>query len=299
MFAKRNPRVLIGTLYSGENEFSQLQEGLARQSFTNWVHVVFKNLENKKAHDTLYRHFMERRGEFDLFLKLDADMVFRTSSSLEDLVSLFQSIPDLDHLMSPVLDWYSGLLIPALHMFSNRVVWKEDPVENLFVDPLPYIPGRRVSWREKPAPFVLHSPNPSPEQAFLFGVHRASKAIQSDRVVFNRGQATFQWRLLKAVWKRFESTRDPRLGLCLYGADLVFQGLLSHSVYVSGKINNELISSYAIPDPYAVLKKRWGSAFRRELAFYRLAGIRYLWSFLVKPPGMRRVIRRLGFLTRR
>lgn len=218
------PRVLIGTLYTGENEFSHLKETLRQQTYKNWEHIVFENLENKLAHETLYRHFMEHQTDYDLFLKLDADMVFRTPESLEELVRLFRSIPELDHLMSPVLDWYSGLLIPALHMFSNRVTWTDELLnDHLFVDPPPRFPGKRIFWREAPAPFVLHSPNPSPHQAFMFGVHRASKVVQVNRPVpvFDRNRARSQWRLLKAVWRRFEETRDSRLGLCIYGADLV------------------------------------------------------------------------------
>lgn len=288
------PRVLIGTLYSGENEFSEVRTALARQTFTNWEHVVVEHLENKEAHDTLYRYFMNRRNEFDLFLKLDGDMVFRTTESLGELVRLFQSVPDLDHLMTPVFDWYSRMHIPALHMFSNRAAWIEDAAEQLFVDAPPQVPGKRISWRSHPAPFVVHSPNPSPEQAFLFGVHRASKVIQSGRRVFHRGQASFQWRLLKAVWKHYEETRDPRLGLCLHGAELVFRGRLTHSDYVTGKTREAALQDFHINDAYPALREHWGSTIRRELRYHKLTARRYLHSLFVQPPTLRGVLKRLG-----
>lgn len=80
----RAPRVLIGTLYTDENEYPEMLRMLRTQTFTNWEHVVLKDLENKEAHDALYRLFMREKENFDFFLKLDADMVFRSPDSLKN-----------------------------------------------------------------------------------------------------------------------------------------------------------------------------------------------------------------------
>lgn len=283
----RAPRVLIGTLYTDENEYPEMLRMLRTQTFTNWEHVVLKDLENKEAHDALYRLFMREKENFDFFLKLDADMVFRSPDSLEELVRLICSIPEADHLMTPVLDWYSGLLIPALHMFSNRSVWVEDPSERLFVDPAPTVPGRRIVWKKYPAPVVVHSPNPSLRQAFLFGVHRASKVVQREQRVFRRG-SWFQWRLLESVWKRFEQTGDRRLAACLYGAELVLRGELSHADYVAGKSGRH--ATFEIPEDHLddMLKRTWSSALKRRFRYTKLAGPRLLWSFINRPPSLKR-----------
>ena len=258
-----NPRILIGTLYCGENEYTQCLDMLHRQTYTHWEQVVFRDLGNKEAHDNLYRYFVSHRRDFDLFLKLDADMVFRVTDSLERLVELFKSVANVDHLQTPVLDWYSGLLLPALHVYSNRVTWGENSDE-LFVDPFPTIPGKRMSWSDEPAPFVYHSPNPSPKQAFLFGVHRAVKALQPERRMFNRAQGMFQWKVLKAVWERFAETLDYRLGLCLYGAELVFQGKLTHLDYVDGKRGVVQYSNLSSKELVRMLTRRWGNTLYRK-----------------------------------
>lgn len=259
--------------------------------------MVFRDLENKEAHNALYRCFMSNRNEFDMFMKLDADMVFRSPHSLEKIVDVFRFTPNLDHLRSLVLDWYSGLLIPALHVFSNRVRWVEDPKEQMFVDAFPEVPGIRISLHGSPAPFVDHSPNPTAEQGFWFGVHRASKAVQSEREVFHRGQGVSQWRLLKAVWKRFKETGDPRLGLCMYGAELVFRGELFHSDYVAGKTHATKLRASLTDEILEMLEKEWSSPVRRELRYYRMISFRYCKSFLVAPLSVKGIMKRLGLIT--
>lgn len=286
------PRVLIGTLYSGENEFEQSLAMLKRQTYTDWEHTVFRGLENREAHQTLYRHFMRRRDEFDLYIKLDADMVFRKSSSLEEIVEVFRANFELDHLQTPVQDWYTGLLLPAFHAFSNRAIWPET-IDEVFADPSPFVPGNRLNLKGKPAPFVDHSPNPSPRQAFLFGVHRAVKAIQPGRRFLHRGQAMFQWHILKAIWERFEDTRDYRLGLSIYGADLVFRGKLQHSDYIRGKLEQIEYPKLDSTELYELLNRRWQNGILREVRHKKRIGLRYISSLVIQRPTLKGVLNKL------
>jgi hypothetical protein len=208
-------------LYCGENEFGALKRSLQDQNYPHWEHVVYKDLPNKEAHDRLYRTFMEEQVEFDLFLKLDADMVFRSGEALEQIVRIFEEDPDLDHLTLAVRDWYSDSLIEGLHTFSDKARW-ETGEESRFVDPSPFIPGKKQKLWTNPAPVVDHSPDPSRFQAFRFGVHRALKVVQRDRWIMRFRQATEQWNLLRNCWKHFEKEGDQRLGLALLGAEEVF-----------------------------------------------------------------------------
>lgn len=218
----RKPSILVITLHSGENEFDQCRDALEAQDYQNWEHKVYSFLPNKEAHEALYTEIMTRR-EHDLFIKLDADMVFTRDGAMAEIVAYFSARPDLDHAMFAVHDYMSDSSIMGLHVFSNRATW---PAINdrLFVDPIPTVPGRRqLVWRA-PAPFVHHSPDPSPLQAFRFGVHRALKAYQPGRALMSGKQAVRQWRLLTKVWDHFERTRDRRLGLAILGAELVRTG---------------------------------------------------------------------------
>ena len=223
-------RVLVLTLRTDENEFEQSVAALEAQTHNNWEQVVFTNLPNKEAHDALYATIMQRSGEFDLFVKLDADMVFRDAEALAQLVGLFDADETLDHVQSVVHDWYTDSPMMGLHAYTARCRWSQRD-EQMFVDYRPEFPGHRIDLTAPPAPFVLHGPDPSPYQAFLFGVHRANKVYQYDRLLIRRGEARSQWRNLQRVADHYQRSGDRRLGLLLLGAEDVRDKELSPDSY--------------------------------------------------------------------
>lgn len=265
----------MGTLYCGENEFEALEQSLRSQSYPHWEHVVYENLSNKEAHDRLYRTFMEEQDDFDLFLKLDADMIFRTDEGLEQIVQIFEENSDLDHLTLAVRDWYSNSLIEGLHTFSDRARW-ETGEESRFVDPSPIILGERQKQWTDPAPVVDHSPDPSPFQAFRFGVHRALKVVQRDRWIMRSWQATGQWDLLCKCWDHFKEIEDRRLGLALLGAEEVFSDQVSGAEYDrdQGALERRLANyrNLNVEEIERLLRQRWEKVWKRKIDFFRIAG---------------------------
>jgi hypothetical protein len=268
-------RILVGTLYCGENEFGALKQSLRDQTYPHWEHVVYKNLPNKEAHDRLYRTFMEEQDEFDLFLKLDADMVLRSDEGLEQIVRMFGEDPNLDHLTLAVRDWYSDSLIEGLHTFSDRARW-ETGDESRFVDPSPLIPGKRRKLWTDPAPVVDHSPNPSPFQAFRFGVHRALKVVQRDRWIMRFRQATWQWNLFRNCWEHFKKIDDRRLGLALLGAEEVFRDRAQGTEYDR---NQELLKkrlkryeNLSGNEIRQLLRQRWDGQSNPKIGAAKVAG---------------------------
>jgi hypothetical protein len=227
---KPNPAILVGTLFSGENEYDRCLNALKEQSFTNWQHTILSHLPNKAAHDRLYRQFMDHAREFDLFVKYDADMVFAGPDSLGQIADLFYQRWPIDHVEFGVRDFFSDRVILGLHAFSRRCRWKQTD-EKLFVDADPLAPTpKQIIW-DFPAPIADHSPDPSPFQAFHFGFHRAVKAGQAGSHSFDWFQFKFQWQLLKSVWNHFHFTRDRRLGLAVMGAETLFKGKLQARHY--------------------------------------------------------------------
>jgi len=276
MAISERPRILVGTLYCGENEFSALRQSLTEQSYSRWEHVVFENLPNKEAHDRLYQTFMDEQDCFDLFLKLDADMVFRSDEGLRRIVEVFDGNAELDHLTLAVQDWYSDSLIEGLHTFSDRASW---PVrsDSRFVDASPAVPGERLKLWDHPAPIVDHSPNPSPGQAFRFGAHRALKVVQPERWSMRYGQTQGQWRILKRCWRHFVAERDRRLGLAILGANLTLDGELEPSHYDEARAPlREVFQQYegiSAGRLYGDLVSRWESDSRRGFWYLRAVGI--------------------------
>jgi hypothetical protein len=270
------PRCLVLTLFSGENEFGRSQEALRAQSYARWERRIFERLPAKRAHDALYGEIMARRDEFDLFVKLDADMVFTGPDVLGSMVRMFRDDPGLDHAVFELVDFMSDGPLMGLHVFSNRVRWRRSS-ERLFVDPDPIVPGRRRLVREAPAPVARHAPDPSPYQAFHFGVHRGLKAFQPERDGVDPEQAYKQWGLLKRVWRHFERRRDARLGLAVLGADRIWSGALGpggedYDDAETRRLFERHVGRDA-SDLYADLARRWRPGPRRALRWARTGGL--------------------------
>lgn len=224
-----SPQILIGTLYCGENEFEEMKRSLQKQTYPYWKHIVLKNLPNKEAHDRLYRTFMKKAEQFELFIKLDADMVFQSSDALQQIARLFQSEDELDHAVLGVHDSFSDMLIIGMHVFTERCQWRQN-TEKLFVDHNPEYPGRFVKLSEPCnfVPLVVHSPNPSSFQAYRFGVHRALKIVQHNRKDYRFPIANMQSRLVIQVWKRYMRLGIRELGLFVLGASDVVRTKRRH-----------------------------------------------------------------------
>ncbi len=220
---ERLKKILILTLYSGENELAESLEVLSKQTYTNWEHKIISSLPNKEAHETLYFYIMSQSSGFDLFIKLDADMVLIGSDALASIVRFFASNPNVDQANFAVHDVLSDSRIMGLLVFSNKAKWFENR-DDLFVDHTPVIPGKRLLIWGTPAPVALHCPNPHSFQAFHFGAHRAMKALQRNRTRKNWIQSALQWHLLMQVWRRFLVQQTRELGLFMLGAYSVWRG---------------------------------------------------------------------------
>lgn len=230
MIATAGPRILVLTLASGENEFAECRRSVGVQVGVSTEHVLFEEMENAEAHAALYRTIMDRADEADLFLKLDADMVLADEGVLERIAGYFERDPELDHLVLGVEDWFTDSTIIGVHAFSSRVRWRPD-ASGLFTDPDPVFPGRKLVVERPLPPVVHHGPDPSPFQAFFFGVHRAMKASQRPFAWHHRQLfgARANWQMLVRLWRHAQKDPDPRLGLALWGADLVLRGRLPAS----------------------------------------------------------------------
>ena len=224
---------MVATLYCGENEFDECRESILRQSYSNFEHVVIKDLPNAAAHDALYRGFVERAAEFELLIKVDADMVIVRDDLFECAVRIFQNEPHLDLLAIAVHDFFTNALIPSLNVYRNTLKWKGG--DALFADGVA-VPAnrRRMDWHVL-APAAFHCKNPSGLQAFHFGVHKGLKVRTLQNIIrirfFGKSRGLQSYGSLEdhnknihRTWKHFLRTRDPRLGLASLGAEKALAG---------------------------------------------------------------------------
>lgn len=223
-------KVLIITLYSGENEFEQCINSVNKQvcSFC-FEHVFIKNKTNQEAHNELYNMIMSESDKYDYFIKLDADMVLSTNDSLYKFINLAID-SEADIFSIPVDDFMTGKMIWSLNIYKSGVKWQLG-TESIFTDQqmlLGVFSSKKMLLSKKDS-LVSHASNPSNFQAFTFGVHRASKIIQANTTDYKIGHAYGQYQVIKDVLEVYNDRKSYRHGLALIGAYKMLQSELSRS----------------------------------------------------------------------
>jgi len=264
------PRVLVGTLYCGENEFDECVASIRRQRDVELDHFVLKDLPKREAHHRLYGTFMERATRFDCFVKVDADTVIEDERLLAKIGEVFREQHWVLELGIPLYDFFSDQLIPEMNAYRSCVRWTGQ--DGLFTDSSP-VPASNVLHDDALAPAAIHCKNPSPFQAFHYGVHRGIKVIQPGRERRNDLRSWMHWTTLADTWRHFRRDGDVRLALAVLGAELAYRGTFQNEHF-----------DYSHPFTRAVFKEYEGAtagAIAREVVRLRRSN----WGLL--PEGLR------------
>ena len=209
-------KLLVGTLYSGENELEECLKSIHAQRYTNYDHILIENLPELEAHYQLYKTFLDHTQEYELLVKVDADTVLISEHLFDRIIDRFSSEPSLEVLSIGLHDFYTDTIINGLQISRNTVRW--DFSKNSIFTDIPILdPKSYVFDTAVLSPAGEHSPNPSIPQAFHYGVHRGIKSIQ-------KIHSTTHWANMQKVWHHFLQTRDVRLGFAVLGAELVYAG---------------------------------------------------------------------------
>lgn len=217
-------RILVGTLYAIENELEECMKGIKEQSYQNFEHFIIEGLPKQEAHDQLYGTFMGKAADFDLFMKVDADMVIENRALFAQIVEKFQNNPQMDRLTIEVYDFFTDRQIDGLHTFRSHVRWGKR-TSMVFTDRHKLPRERCVYDATELAPAATHCKNPSPFQSFHFGLHRAIK-IQSYLNYPEPLDTNLQFHLdnRELLWQHFLRTGDLRLGYAALGTELTLRG---------------------------------------------------------------------------
>lgn len=231
-----NPvKVMVGTLFSGENEFEECRKSIQNQSYTNLEHKIISNQPKKQAHSQLFGDFF--RSDAQLLLKVDADMVILDPHLIAKLVEIYLSNPDIHIWQFAILDYYTGSEIQGINLFSRQLIWSEDRQDDLFTDRSQSPSSkRRVLWPNF-VNSVLHSPNPSEFQAFHFGVHRALK-VYTSASLGQMEKAEEQLMYLERCYKHYTIRRERQLLFACLGAEMALRGIfdIEHVDYTNPKL---------------------------------------------------------------
>jgi hypothetical protein len=208
-------KILIGVLHTIENEFDQCLAAIKSQTLPVDDVFVISGKPNKEANDELYQTFMNRAGEVDLFIRIDADMILTRLTFCEEIAGYFQSKPELNHLMIQVYDWITDRRIMGLHVFRNTHRWNIGD-ERFFIDVIDEDKNIEADF-ERFAPAATHCADPSAFQAFHYGLHKAVKFGQFTRETIDVRQRENHWRHFKALDRHSRREDDIRLVLARAG----------------------------------------------------------------------------------
>ena len=168
-------RVLVGVLSAGE---PSLESSLASIHAQEEVEVEIIHVADRpqfEAHRELFAAFDERSADFDLIVKVDADMEIVNTRLFTALIAMFQRFPEHDLIPVAVDDWLSRTRIWGLNAWRGGVRWTAPPPA-LFVDRVPSTVRSAMSLLDTGAPLVLHATRPTTAQCLRYGAQRALKA---------------------------------------------------------------------------------------------------------------------------
>lgn len=172
----QTPRILVGTLLSGEGDYPRCQEMLRRQTIP-FEHLVIQDLPEVEAHVRLYRAFEDSRADF--LVKIDADMVLISDDAIARMLRPFEN-SDLQYCSYHVHDFFTDTAIYGVNCISNKVRFDWDRFGDADRTPDrhlscldPKVCGKVCRWFEDV--MALHAHYPHELQAFRFGYNRQIK----------------------------------------------------------------------------------------------------------------------------
>lgn len=127
-------KVLVVTLFSGENEIDECCNSVMNQKNVDITHKIIKNLPNQEAHQKLYKLFNEIGKDFDYLAKLDADMAFSGPYALTNIISNFKN--NIDIVSATVHDGITNTDMQSFNVFSKNCHFHYETNHPLFADRL-------------------------------------------------------------------------------------------------------------------------------------------------------------------
>ncbi len=269
-------RILVITLVTIENEFEECVAAIARQTYRDYHHLIFRDLGSTEANRTLYGTFMERAGEFDLLMRVDADMVIENQELFAWVVEKMTARPSLEVLSIDIHDYFTDRLIAGLHTYRNTVKFAvDDPIQ----PDHPIVSQQHTRIVRSAVGFgVRHCKNPSVLQALHYGIHRGVKL----RAWVRRGDIQHVYwyaSVIRQTWRHYVKRRDRRLALALLGAELGVRGVfavdhLSHHTELPKQV---LRATQRLDDPTldAVIRRLQRTAWGFLPALLRMCALRW------------------------
>ena len=170
------PKIFIGTLESGESEFSQCKAAIAGQKGVTIFHHVVSGLSEFEAHNALWTEWNRVKEGYQLFVKIDADTVLIGDDALLRIWTVFSTDARVSGAQVFLHDHFSDGLIAGLNAFTPVVKFTPSK-SRLNADHADSNHTKIFKPKDLMhlAPIGLHAPSPGDDQSLFYGYHRALK----------------------------------------------------------------------------------------------------------------------------
>ncbi len=172
-----NPRVFIGTLHNNEGDFERCVRSVSGQIDVDVTHEVISDLNEKDAHNELWSRWRSAQSTHDFFVKVDADTVLRTKTTIREICDVITS-KGATGLQAPLHDYMTDGFIDGMNAYASSVTFTETK-DNLYCD-RDICTGNTYIVRGDKLPLSLqpagkHCHEATELQAFRYAIHRAMK----------------------------------------------------------------------------------------------------------------------------
>lgn len=165
-------KIFVGTMFSGENELAKCISAIRTQHDVEITHYIVRNKREIEAHRDLYSTWNDVKNNYDMFVQVDADTVLIKPSLMQRVIVELRAAKEegFTSLQYPLLDLLTEQSILGLNCYHPDVVFNV-PNDEVYCD--------RSTSNNKTKLMKIeagyHSPDPTYQQAFHFGLHRGLK----------------------------------------------------------------------------------------------------------------------------
>ena len=240
---KKNLISVIIPFHNNEGTIEKCVKSILNQSYKNFDYFTLDGLSNKDAHTELYKKFKKSQNFFQICIKLDADMVFSSRNSIQNIVKFYNSNYDTEDLEIGVFDCMTERVVYGLHAYSSNVDW-QIPQNDLFVDFNSYIKNR-VHDKSLLSPIAYHCPNPSFYQCYHFGIHKSLKVSQRNIKNIDYQSRKYHSENILILIRIFNTTQNINTAYSLLGVYISFYFKFNYdNSNIQNKINKDHFSNF-------------------------------------------------------
>ena len=214
------PRILIGTLFCGESQIDKCKEAVRSQKYVNIDQYIVEGFPSVQAHNELWRFWNEHRSEYDMLVKVDADMVLIDDTIIHRLYEFMWNGNGVNGVQVGLHDYFTDSVIFGVNCFSPKV-WFEQAQDDYMCDRTyknvdVFVLGNSLRVQHLGLGGE-HAPDPTPQQAFHFGMYRKLKN---------------QTRILEQMQAAYDKHKDEGRKWALIGARCASEHMRHHTSYL-------------------------------------------------------------------